>query len=141
MRDIVDSCRVWESHTEATNSWSGGPDPEIPRAIYQVVEDTQSPVALKESEALDQIMRQLLPTLAVSPPKTTSIPSDRELLIQRLLGAVRPVQPVVQEQSRLTDIEILLQSMLPVGSEKEADVPPPAPRPESPVFFMWRPDP
>ena len=32
---------------------------------------------------------------------------------------------MVQEQSRLTDIEILLQSMLPVGSVKEADVPPP----------------
>ena len=23
MRDIVDSCRVWESHSEATDSWSG----------------------------------------------------------------------------------------------------------------------
>ena len=86
MRDIVDSCRVWESHTEATDSWSGGPDPEYPRAIYQVAEDTQSPVALKESDALDQIMRQLLPTPAVSPPKATPIPSDRDLLIQRLLG-------------------------------------------------------
>ena len=31
MRDIVDSCRVWESHTEATDSWSGGPDPEYHR--------------------------------------------------------------------------------------------------------------
>ena len=62
MRDIVDSCRVWESHTEATDSWSGGPDPEYPRAMYQVAEDTQSPVALKESDALDQIMRHLLPT-------------------------------------------------------------------------------
>ena len=133
MRDIVDSCHVWESHTEATDSWSGGPDPEYPRAIYQVVEDTQSPVALKESDALDQIMRQLLPTPAVSPPKVTPIPSDRDLLMQRLLGAVRPVQPVVQERSHLMDIEILLQSMLPVGSVKEADVTPPAPRPESPA--------
>ena len=95
MRDIVDSCRVWESHTEATDSWSGGPDPEYPRAIYQVAKDTQS-------DALDQIMRQLLPTPAVSPQKVTPIPSDRDLLIQRLLGAV---QPVVQEQSRLMDME------------------------------------
>ena len=130
MRDIVESCRVWESYTKATNSWSGGPDPEFPRAIYQVAEDTQSPVALKESEALDEIMRQLLPTPAMSPPEATPIPSDRELLIQRLLGAVRPVQPVVPERSRLTHIEILLQSMLPVGSVKEAVV---TPRPESPA--------
>ena len=81
------------------------PRPEYPRAIYQVVEDSQSPVALNESDVLDQIRRQLLPTPTVSPPKATSIPSDRDLLIQRLLGAVHPVQPVVQERSRLTDIE------------------------------------
>ena len=112
MRDIVDSCRVWESHAE--DIWGSGQDPEYPRAIYQVVEDTQPPVALKESEVLDQIRRHLLPMPAVLPPKATPIPSDRDLLIQRLLGAVHPVQPVVQEHSRLTDIEILLQSMLPV---------------------------
>ena len=41
MRDIVDSCRVWESHAEAMDSWGGGQDPEYPRAIYQVVEDSQ----------------------------------------------------------------------------------------------------
>ena len=126
MRDIVDSCRVWESHTEVTDCWSGGPDPEYPRAIYQVAEDTRSPVELKESDELDQIMRQLLPTPAVSPPKASPIPSYSDLLKQRLLGAVHPVQPVVQERSRLTEIEILLQNMLPVGSVKEADVPPPA---------------
>ena len=49
----------------------------------------------------------------------------------RLLGTVHPVQPVVQERYRLTDIEILLQSMLPVGSVTEADVQPPAHRQES----------
>ena len=143
MRGIVDSCQVWESHAETTDSWTGGPDPEYPRAFYQVAEDTQSPVALKESDVLDQIMRQLLTMPAVSPPKATPIPSDRDLLIQCLLGAVRPVQPVVQERSRLTDFEILLQSMLPVGSVKgggraatgaSSGVP-------GRVFFMWRPDP
>ena len=78
-------------------------------------------------------MRQLLSTPAVSPPKATPVPSDCDLFIQRLLGAVRPVQPVVQERFHLTDIEIMLQSMLPVGSVKVADVPPPAPHLESPV--------
>ena len=81
MRDIVDSWRVWESHTEATDSWGGGQDPEYPRVIYQVVEDTQSPVALQESDVLDQIMRQLLPTPPVSPPKVTPIPSERDMLV------------------------------------------------------------
>ena len=113
------------------DSWGGGQDPEYPQAVSQVVEDTQSPVALKESDVLEKIMRQLLPTPAVSPLKVTPIPSVRDMLIQRLLGAVHPLQPVVQERSRLTDIEILLQSMLPVGSVKEEDVPPQAPRQES----------
>ena len=44
---------------------------------------------------------------------------------------MNPVQPVVQERSRLTDIEILLQSMLPVRSVSEAVVQPPAHRQES----------
>ena len=43
---------------------------------------------------------------------------------------MHPVQPVVQERSSLTDIEILLQSMLPVGSVTEEDVQPPAHRQE-----------
>ena len=41
--------------------------------------------------------------------------------------------PVYTGNPIYIDIEILLQSMLPVGSVKEADVPPPAPRPESPA--------
>ena len=131
MRNIVDSCSVWESHAEATDSCGDGQDPEYPQAIYQVVEDSQSLVALKESDVLDQIRRQSLLRPTVLPPKATPIPSDSDLLIQRLLGAVYPVQPVVRERSRLTDIEILLQNMLPVGSVIEADVPPPVPRQES----------
>ena len=117
MRDIVDSCRMWGSHAEATDSWGGGQDPEDPRAIYQVVEDSQSLVALRESDVLDQIRRQLLPMPTVSPPKATLIPSDHDLLIQRLLGAVYPVQPVVRERSHLTDIDFFYRYMLPVGSE------------------------
>ena len=131
MQDIVDSCRVWESHAEVTDSWRGGQEPEYPRAIYQVVEDSPPNVASEESDLLEQIRRHLLPTPAVSPPKATPILSDHELLMQHLLGAVHPVQPVVQERSRLTDIKILLQSMLPVGSVTEAVVQPPAHRQES----------
>ena len=61
-------------------------------------------------------MRRLLPTPKVPPPK------DRELLIQRLLGAIWPSQPVIQERSKLTDIEIVLQNWLPVGAVTEEDV-------------------
>ena len=130
IRDIVDSCRVWESHAEDTDSWGGCHELERPRAVYQVVDDSKPKDASEDSDVLEKIRRHLLPTPAVSHPKATPIPSDRELLIQRLLGAVHPVQPVVQERSSLTEIEILIQTMLPVGSVTEKNVQPPADRRE-----------
>ena len=57
-------------------------------------------------------MRHLLPT----PPEATPIPSERDQLIQRLMGNTHPVQPLQQECSSFTDMEILLQNLLPVGS-------------------------
>ena len=82
-----------------------------------------------ESETLDEVIRRLLPT--VPPPKAAPIPSDRELLIQRLLGVIRPSQSVLQERSKLTDMEIVLQNLLPVGSVVEEDGPSSEPITES----------
>ena len=133
MWDIVDRCRVWESHAEDTDKWGVCHESESPRALSQVARvdtDSKPRVASEDSDVLGLLMRYLLPTPAVSPPKAPPIPSDRELLIQRLLGTVHPVQPVVQERSGITDIEVLLQSMLPVGSVAEDNVRPPADRQE-----------
>ena len=135
IRDIVDKCRVWESHAEFedTDKWGVCHKSECPRAVYQVARvdtDSKPTVASEDSDVLGLLMRHLLPTPAVSSPKATPIPSDSELLIQRLLGTVHHVQPVVQEHSSLTDIEILLQSMLPVGSVAEENVQPPPDRQE-----------
>ena len=71
------------------------------------------------TESLEDIIRKLLPTLQRSPPKAAPIPSDQELLIQRLLGAIRPPQLVVQERSKLTDLEIMLQNWLLVRTVTE----------------------
>ena len=49
------------------------------------------------------------------------IPSDQDLLIQRLIEAIRPSQPAVQERMKLTDLETLLQNWLPVGTVTEED--------------------
>ena len=75
-------------------------------------------------------MRHLLPTPSISPPKATPIQSDYKLLIQRLFGTVQPVHPVVQERSSITDIEVLLQSLLPVALVVEDKVRPPGDRRE-----------
>ena len=123
-RDIVDRCRVWESHADDTDKWGVGRGSERPLAVYQVASmdmDSKPKAALENSDVLVLLMRHLLPTPAVSPLKATSIPTDRELLLQRLLGTVNPVQPVMQERSGLADIEVLLQSVLPVGQCTTAD--------------------
>ena len=84
-----------------------------------------------ESETLDEIMRRLLPTPTVLHPKAAPIHSDRELLILRLLEVIRSPQLVVQERSQLTDMEIALQNLLPVGSVVEEDSPSSEPLAES----------
>ena len=39
-----------------------------------------------------------------------------------LAGAIRPPQPVIQERSKLRDMDIMLQNWLPVGAVTEEDV-------------------
>ena len=83
IRDIVDSCRMWESHAEDTDSWGGCHELERPRAVYQVVDvNTDGKPEVASEDVLGHIMRHLLPTPAVSPPKATPFPSDWELLSQ-----------------------------------------------------------
>ena len=62
MADIVDCCRVWESHIEVASSRQMGTDRHSPRAVCQVTEDEQSPVGSPETESLEDIIRKLLPT-------------------------------------------------------------------------------
>ena len=133
IRDIVDRCHVWESHAEDMDNLRNCHSPDRPQVVYQVVNvntDSDPKVALEDSDVLGLLVRHLLPTSAVSPPRVAPILSDRELLIQRLLATVHPVQPVVQERSSITDIAILLQSLLPVGSVVEETMGPPADRQE-----------
>ena len=59
-------------------------------------------------------MQHVLPTPAVSPPKTTPIPSEFELLIQRLMGNDQPVHPAPTRRSGFTEMEVLMQNLLPV---------------------------
>ena len=127
IEDIVDRCRVWESLAEDMNKWEVGRKSDRPRAVCQVASvDTniRPNDALADSDVLGELMRHLLPTPAIAPQKATPIQSDYELLAQRLLGTVQPVQMVVQERSSITDMEVMLQSMLPVAPVAEDKVRP-----------------
>ena len=121
MADIVDCCHVWESHIEIASSQQMGTDRHSPRAVCQVTEDEQSPVGSPGTESLEDIIRKLLPTSSRPPPKAAPIPPDQDLLIQRLMGAIHPSQPVVQERSKSTGLEIMLQNWLPVGTVPQED--------------------
>ena len=52
-------------------------------------------VSSEDQDMLGSLMRHLLPTPAVSPPRVTPIPSDREQLMQRLMGKEHPVRPLL----------------------------------------------
>ena len=73
-------------------------------------------ITQEDQDLLEMLMRHLLPTPVVSPPEATPIPSERDLLIQSLMGNIHPAQPLLQERSSFTDMEILLHNLLPVGS-------------------------
>ena len=103
-------------------------DRHPPLAVCQVMEDEQSPVESLETELLEDIIRKLLPTPTPPPLEAAPIPSDQDLPIQRLMGAICPSQPVAQERSKLTDLETMLLNWLPVGTVTEED----AASPDSP---------
>ena len=93
--DIVDRCRVWESHADLEDQGGWYPSPRWSLPIYMINDggnaghdlpgaaDDITPAA---QELLESLLQHLLPTTVVSPPKVTPIPSELELLIQRLTG-------------------------------------------------------
>ena len=84
IRDIVDRCRVWESHAEDTDCWGARPIPNRPLRVYRIDDvGTESglDVSSADQDLLGSLMRHLLPTPAVSPPRATPIPSEREQLM------------------------------------------------------------
>ena len=100
IRDIVDSCCVWESHTEAGYDGRDGVNPKFLRMISQVASDAQPHLASEESEASQDNMRRLVPTPAESAPRVALSLMDRELLIQRVLETVRSGRPAIQMRSQ-----------------------------------------
>ena len=126
MADIVDCCRVWESHLEVEIEPRMSADRHPVHAICQLTVDEQTPAASPED-----IIRKLLPTPALPPPEAVPIPSDRDLLIQRLMGAISPPQPVARERSTVTELETMLLNWLPVETIMEEDTASPNPSADS----------
>ena len=116
---VVDCCRVWESHIDVAISREQTDTLRVWSVRWR--KKTQSPVESPETELLEDIIRKLLPTASQPPLEAAPIPLDQDLIIQRLMGAIFPSQPVAQERSKLTDLETMLLNWLPVGTVTEED--------------------
>ena len=99
MTDIVDCCRVWESHREVEIQPQTSADRRPARVICQVAEVEPAPVTSPETETVEDIIRKLLPTPVLPPPQAVPIPSDRDLLIKQPMEVICPPRPVAQERS------------------------------------------
>ena len=68
---IVDSCRVWESHTEAGYNGRGGLNPELQQMVSQVTVNAKPQLAAARSEPLQENIEQLVPTPSGLPPRVS----------------------------------------------------------------------
>ena len=112
--DIVDRCRVWESHKEIDSGQGINPKLERPHAVFQVT-DSNNNEQDETSTGLDvveNLIKRLLPSPAETTQETAPVSSDYELLAQRLCEMT---QPPVPENSGTIDIEQLLRKLIPVG--------------------------
>ena len=121
--DIVDRCRVWESHEEIDSGRGINPKLDCPHAVFQVT-DSNNNEQDETSTGLDvveNLIKRLLPSPAETTQKTAPVLSDYELLAQRLCEMA---QPPVRENSDTIDIEQLLRKLIPVGPVIEKAVQP-----------------
>ena len=104
IRDIVDACRVWESHAEFVDHRGDSPTLRQPLPVCPI-EDAETVkvqagasvgITPEDQDLLGTLMQHLLPTPVVSPPEATPIPSECDLLIQRLKGNIHRSVLVLQ---------------------------------------------
>ena len=106
IRDVVDRCRVWESHA----------DPEIRRVSKPSPEATYLRYAIDESDHGVEEVRVV--TVKKPSPSTDQV----EELIRRLLAGLTPAAPAPARAPEVPVIDRLLQ-LLVVETQKRQPVP------------------
>ena len=121
IREIVDRCRVWESHADADDRRIVKPTQERARPVYMVSEPVCMPadqvmaaviapsVGLGDLEAL---LRHLLPAAPMQAPLPRPVPTEVEIMPECLLSNALTLAPAPPPQATNTDIEIMLQRLL-----------------------------
>ena len=120
--DIVDRCRVWESHADSDVRRISKPGPDRAFPTYVVSDsgrgtDDRRVAAVTTSQTtpdqLETLLRRLLagPAVPALPPKPE--PLTVEQLLQRLLAGTQVQKPTPAVVTGSSDIVTLLQSLLP----------------------------
>ena len=123
IRDVVDRCRVWESHACPEIRMVSKPVPELVYPAYVVsesdkrVEDLRvAAVATPQSkpDQMEIMIRRLLASAAAPTPVPAPVPEPLavERLLQRLVAETKVRQPVPVVPSEPAGLEALLRSLL-----------------------------
>ena len=123
LRDVVDRCRVWESHAEPEIRRVGRPVPEPAYQSYVVNEPEYDTKAVhvvtvdKPSDSVDQLevlLKRLLVGLTPTVPTPVKIPevSPMDKLVQLLLTETNRNKPVIPAPVEPEGLETLLRSFL-----------------------------
>ena len=124
LRDIVDRCRVWESHgaPETRRISKPSPDPTYPAYTVGLDEYSDEPVCTvsvnRQNDRMDQIdelLRKLLVALRemkpVAPPTRVPDSSSMDKLLEMLTSQIKRSEPVLPPVTDPTGLEDMLRSI------------------------------
>ena len=119
IRDMVDRCRVWESHADPEIRRVSKPIPEPVYPAYVVSEsdkgvDDLRVAAVATPQSTPDQMEIIFPRLLASAaaPTPVPVPPVVEILLQRLVAETMVRQPVPVVASEPAGLETLLRSLL-----------------------------
>ena len=134
IRDVVDRCRVWESHADPAVRQIGKPNPNLTYPTYAAGdansdnETTRVAVVTRQRSGqnqLEDLLRRVIST-AESPAPKPEVP-DVEKLLQKLVRKTHSRPPVVIGTPVPTTLEQMLHSFL--DGQRQRQRPPPRQRP------------
>ena len=121
LRDIVDRCRVWESHSDSSGRRVSKPMPEPVYPAYVVKKSEHDPdpvrtvIVNKPERSVDDSNELLRKLVEILTPVATSTarapePSVRDKLVQLLMEKVATRKPVSLAPAEPTKLETRLQT-------------------------------
>ena len=121
IRDIVDRCRVWESHanSDVRRVSKPGPEPVFPTYVVsgpdRGVDDIRVAAVTTPQSTPDQVedsFRRLLASAAAPAPTPKPEPPVVDQLLQRLVEETQARQPVPAAATGPAGLETLLRNLL-----------------------------